>query len=40
MWEILETADETGGKRFKTHMELTERGELPAHLHPTAEESY
>ncbi len=39
-WEILETADKTGGKRFKTRMELDEQGELPPHLHPTAEESY
>nr|WP_254282960.1 cupin domain-containing protein [Halomicroarcula limicola] len=39
-WEIIETADETGGKRFKTRIELDERGRLPPHLHPTAEESY
>ncbi|MDS0474551.1 cupin domain-containing protein [Natrinema sp. 1APR25-10V2] len=39
-WEILETADETDGERFKTRMELDEPGELPPHLHPTAEESY
>jgi quercetin dioxygenase-like cupin family protein len=39
-WEILETADETSGERFKTRMELDERGELPPHLHPSAEESY
>ena len=39
-WEILETADETGEERFKTRMELDEQGELPPHLHPTAEESY
>ena len=38
--EILETAEETGGERFKTRMELEEQGELPPHLHPTAEESY
>ncbi len=39
-WVILETADETGGERFKTRMELDEHGELPPHRHPTAEESY
>ena len=39
-WEILETADETGGERFKTRIELDEQGELPPHLHPSAEESY
>ena len=39
-WEILKTANETGGERFKTRMELDERGELPPHRHPTAEESY
>lgn len=39
-WEILETAEETDGERFTTRMELEERSELPAHVHPTAEESY
>jgi quercetin dioxygenase-like cupin family protein len=39
-WEILETAEETGGERFKTRIALEDRGELPPHLHPTAEESY
>jgi quercetin dioxygenase-like cupin family protein len=39
-WEILETADETDGERFKTRMELEEPGELPAHIHPKATESY
>ncbi|WP_440990407.1 cupin domain-containing protein [Haloarchaeobius baliensis] len=39
-WEILETAGETGGERFKTRMELEERSELPPHRHPNAEESY
>jgi mannose-6-phosphate isomerase-like protein (cupin superfamily) len=39
-WEILETADETAGERLKTRMQLDEEGELPPHLHPTAEESY
>ena len=39
-WEILETADETGGERFTTRMELDEAGELPPHRHPAAEESY
>ena len=39
-WEILETAEETGGDRFKTRMELDEPGELPPHRHPAAEESY
>jgi quercetin dioxygenase-like cupin family protein len=39
-WEILETAEETGGERFKTRMELEEPGELPPHRHPSAEERY
>lgn len=39
-WEILETAEETDGERFKTRMHLDERSELPPHIHPDAEESY
>ena len=39
-WEILETADETGGERFTTRIELDQQSELPAHVHPDAEESY
>jgi len=39
-WEILESAAGTGGERFKTRMQIDEAGELPAHKHPAAEESY
>lgn len=39
-WEILETADETDGERFKTHMQLDEQSQLPPHVHPSAEERY
>lgn len=39
-WEIIETAEETDGERFKTRMEIEERSELPPHVHPNAEESY
>ena len=39
-WEILESAEETGGERFRTRMQLDERSELPPHVHPKAEESY
>lgn len=39
-WELLETAAETDGERFKTRMKLAELGELPAHVHPQAEERY
>ena len=39
-WEILETAEETGGERFKTRMDLEERSALPPHVHPNAEERY
>ena len=39
-WAILETAEETGGERFTTRMELEQQSELPPHIHPDAEESY
>lgn len=39
-WEILETAAETDGERFKTRWELEESGELPPHIHPQATETY
>lgn len=39
-WEILESTAETDGARFATRMHLDERSELPAHVHPSAEEVY
>ncbi|MDX1613694.1 MAG: cupin domain-containing protein [Candidatus Promineifilaceae bacterium] len=39
-WEIQKSAAETDRERFQTRMVIEEAGQLPAHRHPSAEESY